>query len=43
MFYQEEYVDIPNVFVGADRQACAEKNILGFRMNSNYRAHREMS
>ena len=26
---KEEYVDIPNVFVGTDSQACTGKTILG--------------
>ena len=29
MFIKEEYVDIPNVFVATDSEACAEKIILG--------------
>ena len=32
---QEEYVDIPNVFVRTNSQACTEKTILGARMNLN--------
>ena len=39
---EEEYVDIPNIFIGTDSQATAEKAIQVAKINLNYHTYYEM-